>query len=164
MGAGMALSMAAMMAPTAAPFFVAYGRGARRSSAVATVVLIYVAVWAAIGLALDSLMRQVMVPSSLQVVGIAAAIALAYAATPWGRWAREQCRLMSIGEPRGRRVLDAMADGASYAACCVVCSAGVMLLVIVLGMSNPLVIVAGAAVMLVYKVIPWPAPALSRSR
>jgi len=44
------------------------------------------------------------------------------------------------------------------------CMAGVMLVVIVLGMSNPLVIVAGAAVMLAYKLIPWPAPALSPGR
>jgi len=39
-----------------------------------------------------------------------------------------------------------------------------MLVVIVLGMSNPLVIVAGAAVILAYKLIPWNAPALLRSR
>jgi hypothetical protein len=68
--------------------------------ATATVVLIYVAVWAAIGFALDNLMSQVMMPSSLLVVGIAVAIALMYAVTPWGRWAREQCRQMSMREPR----------------------------------------------------------------
>ncbi len=164
MGTGMAVSMAAMMVPTAAPFFLAYGRDTRRPVATATVVLIYVAVWAAIGFALDYLMSQVMMPSSLLVVGIAVAIGLVYAVTPWGRWAREQCRQMSMREPRGPRFRDAVAEGAGYAACCVVCSAGVMLVVIVLGMSNPLVIVAGAAVMLAYKVIPWPAPALSRSR
>jgi Predicted metal-binding integral membrane protein (DUF2182) len=153
-----------MMVLTATPFFLAYGRDSRRPVAIATVVLIYVAVWAAIGLALDYLMSQVMMPSSLLVVGIAIAIALVYAVTPWGRWAREQCRQMSMREPRGPRFRDAVVEGASYAACCVVCSAGVMLVVIVLGMSNPLVIVAGAAVMLAYKLIPWPAPALSHGR
>jgi hypothetical protein len=56
--------------------------------------------------------------------------------------AREPCRQMCIREPRGRRFRDAVAEGANYAACCVVCSAGVMLVVIVLGVSNPLVIVA----------------------
>lgn len=162
MGTGMAVSMVAMMVPTAAPFFLAYGRDTRWPVAIATVVLIYVVAWAAIGRALDYLMSQVMMPSSLLVVGIA--IAIVYAVTPWGRWAREHCRHMSMREPRGPRFRDAVAEGASYAACCVVCSAGVMLVVIVLGMSNPLVIVAGAAVMLAYKVIPWPAPALSRSR
>ena len=158
---GMAVSMSAMMMPTAAPFFFAYGRDTRRPVAIATVVLIYVAAWAAIGLALDYMMSQIMMPSSLLVVAIAVVIALAYAATPWGRWAREQCRQMSRREPRGPGFRDAVAEGASYAACCVVCSAGVMLVVIVLGMSNPLVIVAGAVVMLANKLIPWPARALS---
>lgn len=164
MGTGMAVSMVAMMVLTATPFFLAYGRDTRRPVAIATVVLIYVSVWAAIGLSLDYLMSQVMMPSSPLVVAIAMAIALVYAVVPCGRWAREQCRQMSMREPRGPRFRDAVAEGASYAACCVVCSAGVMLVVIVLGMSNPLVIVAGAAVMFAYKVIPWPDPALSRSR
>jgi predicted metal-binding membrane protein len=164
MGMSMAIPMAAMMVPTAAPFFVAYGRDTGRPAAIGTVVLIYVAVWGAIGLALDYLMSQVMMPASLQAVGIAVAIALVYAVTPWGRWARDQCRRMSMREPRGPRFRDAVAEGASYAACCVVCSAGVMMVVIVLGMSNPLVLVTGAAVMLAYKLIPLPAPALSRSR
>ena len=161
---GTALSMAAMMAPTAAPFFLAYGRDTRRPVAIGTVVLIYLAMWAAIGLALDNLMSHVMMPSSLLVVGMAVATALVYAFTPWGRWARERCRQMSLREPRGPRFRDAVTEGASYAACCVVCSAGVMLVVIVCGTSNPLVIVAGAAVMLAYKLIPWPVRALSLSR
>jgi len=164
MARGMGVSMVAMMVPTAVPFFLAYGRDIRRPVAIGTVVLIYVAVWAAIGLGIDYLMSQVMMPSSLLIVGIAIVIALMYAVTPWGRWAREHCRKMSMREPRGPRFRDAVAEGASYAACCVVCSAGVMLVVIVLGMSNPLVIVVGAAVILAYKLIRWPAPALSRSR
>jgi predicted metal-binding membrane protein len=158
---GMAVSMAAMMAPTAAPFFLAYGRDTRRPAAIAAVVLLYVAVWAAAGLALDHLMNLAMIPTSLPVVGISVAIALVYAATPWGRWAREQCRQMSRREPRGPRFRDALAEGAGYTACCVVCSAGVMPVVIVLGMSNPLVIVAGAAVMLAYKAVPWSDPVTS---
>jgi len=164
MGMGMAASMAAMMVPTAAPFFFAYGRDSRRPVAIAAVILIYVAVWSAIGLALDHLMSRVMMPSSLVVVGVAAAIALVYSVTPWSRWAREHCRQMSIDDPRGPRFRDAVTEGVSYAACCVVCSAGMMLVVIVLGMSNLLVIVAGAAVLLAYKFIPWPAPHLSHSR
>jgi predicted metal-binding membrane protein len=104
----------------------------------------------------------VMMPSSLLVVGIAVATAFVYAVTPWGRWARQQCRRMSMREPRRPRFRDAVAEGASYAACCVVCSAGAMLVVILLGMTNLLVIIAGAAVMLAYKLIPLPAPALSR--
>jgi predicted metal-binding membrane protein len=154
----MAGTMAAMMAPTAAPFFVAYWRGARRPSGLVAVVLVYMAVWAAIGLALDYPMSKVVFPTSPLVAGTAVAVALVYAATPWGSWARLRCRQMSMAAPHGPRLGDAVAEGARYAACCVVCSAALMAVVIILGMSNPLVIVAGAAVMLAYKLVPWPAP------
>ena len=158
-----AATMAAMMAPTAAPFFLAYWRGTRRATALASVVLIYATVWAAVGLALDYPMRQVMIPPSPLVAGVAVVVALVYAATPWGSWARLQCRQMSMPATHGARLGDAVAEGARYAACCVVCSAALMAVVIVFGMSNPLVIVAGAAVMLAYKLFPWPAPAFLRS-
>lgn len=143
----MAASMAAMMAPTAAPFFVAYGRDTRRPAGVAAVVLIYVAVWAAIGLALDALLSQVMVPSSTLIAIGAIAFAGLYMLTPLSRAARERCRQMCRHEKRG----SALREGASYAASCVVCSAGVMVALIVLGMTNVLVLAVGAAVMLVYK-------------
>jgi predicted metal-binding membrane protein len=160
----MASSMAAMMAASAVPFFFAYGRDSRRPVATAVVVLIYVAVWALIGLALDYVMGMVMVPSSLLVAAAAAAVAVVSAFTPWSRWARDRCREMAQREPRGPRHRDALADGASYTACCIVCSAGIMLALVVVGMSNPLVIVAGAAVMLLYKITPWRVPALSHDR
>ena len=157
----MAVAMAAMMLPTAAPFFFAYWGVARRPGAIATVVLIYVAVWAVIGAAVEYLMGQVMLPSSFLVTAVAVGAALAYALTPWGRWAREECRRMSSRAPRGTRFRSAAAEGAAYAACCVVCSAGLMLVVIVLGMANPLVLVAGATAMLAYKLVPLPPLGLS---
>jgi predicted metal-binding membrane protein len=153
----MAFSMAAMMAGSAVPFFFAYGRDSRRPVAAVAVVLIYVAVWALIGFALDYLMGMVMMPSSLLIAAAAVAMAIVYALTPWGRWARDRCREMAQREPRGPRFRDALADGASYTVCCIVCSAGIMLALVVVGMSNPLVILAGAAVMLLYKITPWPA-------
>ena len=156
--------MAAMMAASAVPFFFAYARDSRRLRATATVVLIYVVVWALIGLALDYVMSMVTMPSSLQIAAAAVGVAVVYALTPWGRWARDQCREMAQREPRAPRFRDALTDGASYTACCIVCSAGIMLAVVVVGMSNPLVIVTGAAVLLLYKITPWPAPVLSRSR
>ena len=160
----MAFSMAAMMGASAVPFFFAYGRDSRRPVATAAVILIYVAVWALIGFALDYLMGMVMTPSSLLIAAAAVTVAVVYSFTPWGRWARDRCREMAQREPRGPRFRDAMADGASYAVCCIVCSAGIMLALVVVGMSNLVVIVAGAAVMLLYKVTPWPVPALSRGR
>lgn len=150
----MAVSMAAMMAPTAAPFFFAYGRDARRPAGVATVVLIYVAAWAAIGLGVDFVMGQVMVPSGWAVTAAAIALAAAYMLTPWSRWARARCREMCGREARGGRLRDYVSDGLVYTACCVVCSAAVMGAVVVLGMSNVAVIVAAAAVMLAIKLTP----------
>jgi len=160
----MALSMAAMMAASAVPFFFAYGRDSRRPMATAAVVLMYVSVWALIGLALDYVMGMVTMPLSFLFAAAAVGVAVVYALTPWGRWARDRCREMAQREPRAPRFRDALADGASYTACCVVCSAGVMLAVVVVGMSNLLVIVTGAAVLLLYKITPWPVPSTSLSR
>jgi predicted metal-binding membrane protein len=154
----MALSMPAMMAASAMPFFIAYGRDGRRAAGTAAIVLIYVAAWALIGFALNYLMGMVMSPSSLLIAAAAVAVAVGYALTPWGRWARDRCREMALRQPRGPRFQDALADGAGYTACCMVCSAGIMPALVVIGMSNPLVIVAGAAVMLLYKTTPWPVP------
>ncbi|TMD13419.1 MAG: hypothetical protein E6I96_11510 [Chloroflexi bacterium] len=129
-----AVSMAAMMAASAVPFFFAYGRDSRRPVATAAVVLIYVAVWALIGFTLDYMMGMMMMPSSLLIAAAAVAMAVVYALTPWGT------------------------------ASCIACSAGIMLALAVVGMSNPFVIVAAAAVTLLYKITPWPVPALSRRR
>jgi predicted metal-binding membrane protein len=159
----MAISMAAMMAASAVPFFLAYWRDSRRPVATAGVVLIYVAVWALIGFALDHAIGTVTIPSSLLIAATAVAGAVVYALTPWARWARDRCREMAQREPRAPKFRDALADGASYTACCIVCTAGIMLALVVVGMSNPLVIVVGAAAILLYKTMPWPVPALSRS-
>ena len=156
--------MAAMMTASAAPFFFAYGRDSRRSISTAAVVLLYVAIWTLIGFALDYATRIVMMPSSLLIAAAAVAVAAVYALAPWSRSARDRCRQMAHRQPREPRFRDALADGASYTACCIVCSAGITLAVVVVGMSNPLVIVVGAAVMLLYKITLWPMPALSHSR
>ena len=160
----MAFWMAAMMTASAVPFFFAYGRDNRRPVATATVVLIYVAIWALIGSTLEYMMGMVMMPSSFLIAAGAVAMAVVYALTPWGRWARDRCREMAQREPRRPRFRHAVVDGASYTASCIACSAGIMLALAVVGMSNALVIVAGAAAMLLYKITPWPAPALSHSR
>ena len=146
---GMAISMAAMMTPTAAPFFVAFGRDTRRPWAIATVVAVYVAVWALIGAAVGLLMDQVMLPSST-LLGIAAvAIAGLYLVTPWSRRARERCREMCRQRARG----SVLREAAAYAGSCVVCTAGVMAALLVLGMANIVLMAVAAGVMLVYKLI-----------
>ena len=161
---GMSFAMAAMMVPTAAPFFLAYGRDSRRAAAVGVLVLVYAAVWALIGAGVDRAMGQVMLPSSWLVVAAAIAVAAVYTLAPWSGWARARCREMCAREPRGGNLSDAIRDGLRYSASCAVCSAGVMVAVIVLGMSNLVVVVAGAALILALKLTDWPAPALSTNR
>ncbi len=144
----MAASMAAMMLPTAAPFFVAYGRSSRRAGPTATVVATYVAVWATIGVAAYVVMSQVMLPSGLWVAAVAVLFAALYARAPWTRRGRAKCREM-CREPAG----DPMRGGLTYAANCVACSAGVMVAVVILGMSDLALMAAAAAVVLLLK---WP--------
>jgi predicted metal-binding membrane protein len=161
---GMSVSMAAMMAPTAAPFFFAYGRDSRRPAGVALLVLTYLAVWAVVGAGADLAMGQVMLPSSWMFAVAAIAFAAVYSVTPWSRWARARCRAMCGREARSGTPADAVRDGLQYGACCVVCSAGVMVAAVALGMSNPIVIVAAMALMLALKLTSWPARALSTPR
>ncbi len=145
----MAASMAAMMLPTAAPFFLAYGSKARRAGPTAIVVAIYAAVWAGIGVAAYLVMSQVMLPSGLWVAAGAALFAALYALAPWSRRGRAQCREM-CREAAG----DPISSGLTYAANCIACSAGVMVAVVILGMSNLALMAAAAAVLLLLK---WPA-------
>ena len=145
----MAISMAAMMAPSATPFFFAYGRDSRRPVGVAALVLIYAAVWAAIGLVAAAVMDRLMMPGGPLIVAAALGLAVVYALMPWSRWARERCRQMCRREPRA----SAVREGLTYAACCVACSAGIMAALVVIGMSNIVVLVAAAGAMFAYKLI-----------
>lgn len=144
----MAASMAAMMLPTAAPFFVAYGRSSRRAGPTAIVVAIYAAVWAAIGVGDYFVMSQLMLPAGLWLAAGAVLFAALYGLAPWGRRGRARCREM-CREAAG----DPVSSGLAYAANCVVCSAGVMVAVLILGMSNLALMAAAAAAVLLLK---WP--------
>ena len=157
----MSISMAAMMLPSAAPFFFVYGRDSRRPAAVVLVVLVYGAVWVLLGAAVGYAMGWMMFPSSWLVAAGALVLAAGYTLAPWTRWARDRCREMCGRRPRGARLRDAIRDGLRYTACCVMCSAGVMVAIIVLGMSNLVVVTAGAAFMLAVKLTAWPAPVFS---
>ena len=150
---GMAISMAAMMAPTAAPFFVAFGRDTKRPVAVATTVVVYVAVWALIGAGAGWLMSQVMLPSSALIAVLAVGLAALYMLMPWSRWAQARCQAMCRREARGSGVRDTLVEAVIYTGCCIVCSAGVMGAVLIVGMSNVLVLISAAAALLVYKLI-----------
>ena len=91
--------MAAMMVPTAVPFFFAYGRDTRRPAAVVITLLIYVAVWAAVGAIADFAMGQVMMPSSVIVTAAAVGFAGAWTLSPWSGRARALCYEMCMRAP-----------------------------------------------------------------
>jgi predicted metal-binding membrane protein len=139
----MAASMAAMMVPTAVPFFLAV----RRADQMAVVAATYAAVWAAIGAAAWFVMSQVMLPSAGWVTAVAIAFALTYLLMPWARLGARRCREM-CGRPVAGPVWTA---GLTYTWNCFLCSAGLMVAVLVVGMSNVAWMATASAVVLIYK-------------
>jgi predicted metal-binding membrane protein len=121
-------------------------------------------VWGSIGVLAGLVMGQVMMPSSWSVGAAAIAIAVLYTVSPWSRRARARCREMSMRGPRGSSLRDALVEGATYARCCLTCSAGIMVALVLLGMSNVLLIVGGAALLLAYKLTDWRGLVPGRSR
>jgi predicted metal-binding membrane protein len=139
----MATSMAAMMLPTAVPFFMA----ARRPDKMAVVAAIYTAVWAALGAAAWFVMSQVMLPTATWVPAVAIAFALTYLLMPWARVGARRCQEMC----RRPVATAAWKAGLTYTWNCFLCSAGVMVAVLVVGMSNLAWMAAASAVILIYK-------------
>lgn len=136
----MAVSTAGMMLPTAVPFLLAL----RRPGQIAVAGGIYLAVWALIGAAAYLAMGSLMLPSSVAVVAIA--LAGLYLLSPWARAARAHCQ-----ELCRQTTADPMRAGLVYTGNCVLCSAGVMAALMVLGMTNVVLLAAGAVVLLLYK-------------
>lgn len=152
---------AAMMAPSILPFLMSFvGRVRRRPLPVAVLAITYLAIWAAFGVAVyvASGMIDLMLPTAV-AAGIAIALVGLYALTPFMRLGQAQCIAMCRrSEPiAGQTLRAAVKEGATYAAGCVACSAGVMLALVLLGMSNVLWMAAGAGLILLYKIAGrWP--------
>ena len=152
-----AAPMAAMMLPTALPFFIAYARDTRGPIPVALAIATYAAVWAVIGLVAYLVMGAMMWSTAAYVAGIAIAFAGVYALTPWKRRAQARCQEMCRRTRCDPSVGSALREGLRYSANCILCSAGVMIALVVLGMSSFWLMVAGAAVILLYKTAgAWP--------
>ena len=137
----MAASTAVMMLVTAVPFLVAL----RRPGQIAVAGAIYIAVWALIGAGAYVAMGGLMLPS--YAAAIAVAFAGMYLLTPWARHARARCQQLCRQASGGP-----IRAGLSYTGNCLVCSAGVMAALVVLGMTNLAVLAAGTGVLLLYKV------------
>jgi predicted metal-binding membrane protein len=164
--AGWAVMMAAMMLPSATPLVFEFARNAegRRGWQAATALLgaTYLGVWLAFGVVCYALYNAVGMPWPNQglVGGGALVIAGLYGLTPIKRaseaWCRELCALH--GSLPFDLMRSAVVAGTRYGLSCLGCSAGLMVAMVLIGMSNLVWMIVLAAVVLVYKVAPVPTP------
>lgn len=168
--AGWTVMMAAMMLPTALPLVFEF---ARRSEgrplwrvATALLAMTYLSLWLAFGLACYAALRTFPIPHAhqLAVGGIALALAGLYGLTPIKASNEARCReLCSLHGPLPFSVVrSAMVAGARYGLSCLGCSAGLMVAMVIIGMSSLGWMVILAVMVLLYKLAP--APSLRRTR
>ena len=151
---------AAMMAPSALPFIVSVARRSRPwPPATGLVVAAYLLVWTAFGVGVYLVSGAVSLPLPAgAAAGIAVVLAGLYALTPLMRAGQSRCVAMCC-EREQVGVRGAAIAGITYGLSCVACSAGVMVALVVLGMSNVAWVAAGAAVVLLYKLAGrWTSP------
>jgi predicted metal-binding membrane protein len=160
--AGWAVMMTAMMLPSATPLVFDFARNAegRRGWQAATGLLgvTYLGVWLAFGLVCYALYNAVGMPWPNQglVGGAALVIAGLYALTPLKRASEASCRERCAlhGSLPFNLMRSAVVVGARYGLSCLGCSAGLMVAMVLIGMSNLAWMLVLAAVVLVYKVAP----------
>ncbi len=156
--------MAAMMLPSATPLVFEFARDAegRRGWQAATALLgvTYLGVWLAFGVVCYALYTAAGMPWPDQrlIGGAALVIAGLYALTPLKRaseaWCRELCALH--GPLPFNLARSAVVAGARYGLSCLGCSAGLMLAMVLIGISNVVWMIVLAAVLLIYKLAPAP--------
>ncbi len=164
--AGWGVMMAAMMLPSATPLVFEFARNAegRRGWVAATALLgvTYLGLWLAFGVASYALYNAVGMPWPNQrlIGGAALVIAGLYALTPVKRASEARCReLCALHGPLPFNLMrSAVVVGARYGLSCLGCSAGLMLAMVLIGMSSLVWMTVLAAVVLVYKLAPAPTP------
>jgi predicted metal-binding membrane protein len=159
-----AVMMAAMMLPSATPLVFEFARNAegRRGWQAATALLgvTYLGVWLAFGVVCYALYNAVGMPWPNQglIGGAALVIAGLYALTPVKRaceaWCRELCALH--GPLPFNLMRSAVVAGSRYGLSCLGCSAGPMVAMVLIGMSNLVWMIVLSAVVVAYKVAPAP--------
>ena len=155
--------MAAMMLPSATPFVMAFARGLEDSRfwpvGVGVVLAVYLFVWAFFGVGLFAIANAVIVPMPRDLAaGLAIAFAGLYALTPLKRAGQarclEMCRELTL--PAGGAFRAAVAAGSTYGLSCVACSAGVMVALFAVRMSDMRMMVLAAALVFLFKLAnPW---------
>jgi predicted metal-binding membrane protein len=156
------IMMAAMMLPTAIPliFEFAHRSEGRRAWPVATALLAltYLAVWLAFGLACYAIYVALGMPWPNQgwVGGAALVLAGLYALTPIKRASQARCReLCALHGPLPFNLTrSAIIAGVRYGLSCAGCTAGLMIAMVLIGMSHLLGAVMLAGVMLISKLAP----------
>jgi predicted metal-binding membrane protein len=158
--------MAAMMFPSAMPLMFEFARNAERRHGwrAASVLLgmTYLGVWLAFGVVCYLLYNALGMPWPNQALvgGAALVIAGLYALTPLKRaseaWCRELCALH--GPLPFNLMRSAVVAGGRYGLSCLGCSAGLMVAMVLIGLSNLVWMIALTAVILIYKLAPAPTP------
>jgi predicted metal-binding membrane protein len=159
-----AVTMAAMMLPSALPLLYEFARrseGRRRWwAATGVVAAIYLAIWVGFGLACYVVLKALPVPPADQgaVGGLALALAGLYGLTPIKTASEARCReLCSLHGPLPFSLLrGALVVGAKYGLSCIGCSAVLMGAAAIIGMASVGWMLILAGVVFVYKLAPAP--------
>jgi predicted metal-binding membrane protein len=159
-----AVMMAAMMLPSALPVVFEFAQHAERrrgwQAATAVLGVTYLGIWLAFGVVCYALYNALGMPWPNQglIGGAALVIAGLYALTPLKRaseaWCRERCALHSPLPFNLTR--SAIVAGLRYGSSCLGCSAGLMVAMVLIGLSNLAWMIGLSAVVLVYKLAPAP--------
>jgi len=154
--------MAAMMLPSAIPLVYRFARQAdgrpTRSVAVGMLGLVYLTVWLAFGVACYLAYNAIGMPWRNQALAGGAALGLAalYALTPLKRISQDRCReVCALHGPLPFNLVRAGAvAGWRYGLSCLGCSAGLMVAMVLIGMTSLGWAIVLAALVLVYKFAP----------
>jgi len=154
--------MAAMMLPSAIPLVYRFARQAEgrraRPFALAVLALVYLAVWLAFGVACYFAYNALGISGRSRTLagGVALGLAALYALTPLKRITQDRCReVCALHGPLPFKLVRAGAlAGWRYGLSCLGCSAGLMVAMILVGMSSLIWTVVLAALVLVYKFAP----------
>lgn len=157
---------AAMMLPSALPLVFDFAQHAERRrgwrAATALLGVTYLGVWLVFGLVAYAIYYLLGMPWPNQTLvgGVALILAGLYALTPLKRateaWCRERC---ALHRPLPFNLMrSAVVAGVRYGLSCLGCTAGLMVALVLIGLSSVIWMVVLSALVLVYKLAPAPTP------
>ncbi|MGA2615753.1 MAG: DUF2182 domain-containing protein [Spirochaetia bacterium] len=154
--------MAAMMLPSAIPLVYRFAQKAEgrraRPAALAVLAIVYLAIWLAFGVACYLAYNALGMSGRNRALagGVALGLAALYALTPLKRISQDRCReVCALHGPLPFNLVRAGAlAGWRYGLSCLGCSAGLMVAMVLVGMSSLTWAVVLAALVLVYKFAP----------